>query len=380
MQYRYPSLKKHLLMKHELPVFALLIDADNVSKEAIAPIIEEITRHTRIAVRRVYGDFTTPHLAGWRETLANHGIHPIQQYRNSTGKNSSDSALIIDAMDLLHSRRFDGFCLVSSDGDFTRLATRIREDGLTVFGFGRKDAAKAFMQACESYIFIENLLNPPELAKETLAREPSFPLQSESIEVPLPQETTKPPATAEVPKSASAKIAPLNDLGRLKNLILRAYTNVADEDGWALISRVEQYLRANHSEHNPSNYGASTFFKLLSSIGTFEIGQRKQGNGHAQFCRPKKRTSSQGLSVQVTRKPPVAYVEALKAAVRASQSADGWANIGAIRVHLHKNGHHLESSGFETLESALKATMLFDMCDAGGKNKVFKLASRESVA
>lgn len=91
-------------MKHDLPVFALLIDADNVSKEAIAPIIEEITRHARIAVRRVYGDFTTPHLAGWRETLANHGIHPIQQYRNSTGKNSSDSALIIDAMDLLHSK------------------------------------------------------------------------------------------------------------------------------------------------------------------------------------------------------------------------------------------------------------------------------------
>lgn len=367
-------------MKHDLPVFALLIDADNVSKEAIAPIIEEITRHARIAVRRVYGDFTTPHLAGWRETLANHGIHPIQQYRNSTGKNSSDSALIIDAMDLLHSSRFNGFCLVSSDGDFTRLATRIREDGLTVFGFGRKDAAKAFVQACESYIFIENLINPPEFAKETAAKEPSSPVQTESTGVPLRPEKEKPPAATEGPKPASIKTSPSNDIGRLKSLILRAYTNVADEDGWALISRVEQYLRANHSEHNPSNYGASTFFKLLSSIGTFEIGQRKQGNGHAQFCRPKKRGPNPRQAAQVTHKPPAAYVDALKAAVSASQSADGWANIVAIRAHLHDNGHRLENSGFETLESALKATMLFDMCDAGGTNKIFKLASKDHVA
>jgi len=260
-------------MKHDLPAFALLIDADNVSREVIAPIIEEITRHARIAVRRVYGDFTTPNLAGWRETLANHGIHPIQQYRNSTGKNASDSALIIDAMDLLHSRRFDGFGLVSSDGDFTRLATRIREDGLTVFGFGRKDAAKAFVQACDSYIFIENLLHPPEFPKEESLHSENSPAQ----ESPLP------PAKAPLPAKAAAP-----DLGRLKNLISRAYTNVTDEDGWALVSRVEQYLRANHSELNPSNYGTSTFFKLLASLDTFKVEQRKQGNGQAQFCRPKK--------------------------------------------------------------------------------------------
>lgn len=362
-------------MKHDLPVFALLIDADNVSKEAIAPIIEEITRHARIAVRRVYGDFTTPHLAGWRETLANHGIHPIQQYRNSTGKNSSDSALIIDAMDLLHSHRFDGFCLVSSDGDFTRLATRIREDGLTVFGFGRKDAAKAFVQACESYIFIENLLNPPELAKETSGKELPSPKQIETQDVPPRPETAKPVATTEAPKPALIKASPANDIGRLKSLILRAYTNVADEDGWALISRVEQYLRANHSEHNPSNYGASTFFKLLGSIGTFEIGQRKQGNGHAQFCRPKKRSTNPNQLPQVTRRPPAKYVEALKAAVADNQSADGWANIAAIRVHLHDNGHRLEDSGYSSLDVALRATGIFDMRDTGGIRKDFRLTT-----
>lgn len=148
-------------MKHDLPNFALLIDADNDTPDIIAPIIEEITRDARLSVRRVYGDFTTPQLAKWRETLANHGIHPIQQYRNTVGKNASDSALIIDAMDLLHGRRLDGFCLVSSDGDFTRLATRIREDGLSVVGFGRKHAPKAFVSACERYIYVENLGIPP---------------------------------------------------------------------------------------------------------------------------------------------------------------------------------------------------------------------------
>lgn len=118
----WPSLP---IVKHDFPAFAVLIDADNVRQESIGPIIEEITRHARITVRRIYGDFTTPHLAGWKLKLAEHAIHPIQQYRNTIGKNASDGALIIDAMDLLHSRRFEGFCLVSSDSDFTRLATRI---------------------------------------------------------------------------------------------------------------------------------------------------------------------------------------------------------------------------------------------------------------
>ena len=147
-------------MNTDLPPFALLIDADNVARDALAAIIEDLTRDARIAVRRVYGDFTTQHLAAWRDVIANHGFHPVQQYRNSVGKNSSDSALIIDAMDLLHSGRFAGFCLVSSDGDFTRLATRIREDGLRMYGYGRNDAAKSFVNACERFTYIEHLLEP----------------------------------------------------------------------------------------------------------------------------------------------------------------------------------------------------------------------------
>jgi len=356
-------------MKNDLPVFALLIDADNVSKDAIAPIIEEITRHARIAVRRVYGDFTTPNLAGWRETLANHGIHPIQQYRNSTGKNSSDSALIIDAMDLLHSRRFEGFSLVSSDGDFTRLATRIREDGLTVFGFGRKDAAKAFVQACDSYVFIETLLDPQELPKEG---SPKVQLASTTKirEASQPPISNAKPEAAIPSKPVATKISHGPHIGRLKNLISRAYTNVADEDGWALVSRIEQYLRANHSELNPSNYGTSTFSKLLGSIGTFVVEQRKQGNGHAQFCRPNKISSPTKAIVKklvsTGRRPPDAYTEAIRVAVAETCNHEQWAKIGDIRAHLHQKGHRLEKSGFDTLERAIQATELFDRADAGG--------------
>lgn len=361
-------------MKHDLPPFALLIDADNVAKDAIAPIIGEITRHARLTVKRVYGDFTTPNLAGWRETLADHGIHPIQQYRNSTGKNASDSALIIDAMDLLHSRRFDGFALVSSDGDFTRLATRIREDGLTVYGFGRTDAARAFVQACDSYIFIESLLNPPPLLSEDGKAVPSLATQD------LNQPTSSKVVTSKTEIPPSSKQPKKKTGADLKTLVMRAYTKVADEDGWALVSRVEQYLRANHSELNPSNYGAATFFKLLSGLDTFEVSKRKQGNGHAQFCRPKqslpktKKTSSATQLSISPRQPPPAYIAAIKNAVASTCNSDQWAKIADIRVHLHQQGHQLEDSGFTSLDEAIRATGLFDMSDAGGQNKIFRLA------
>lgn len=365
-------------MKHDLPPFALLIDADNVSKDAIAPIIGEITRHARLTVKRVYGDFTTPNLAGWRETLADHGIHPIQQYRNSTGKNASDSALIIDAMDLLHSSRFAGFALVSSDGDFTRLATRIREDGLTVYGFGRTDAARAFVQACDSYIFIENLLNPPALPSEEGKAVPN----PATPELNLPATSKGTSSKSEISPSKQPKKKAGIDL---KTLVMRAYTKVADEDGWALVSRVEQYLRANHSELNPSNYGAATFFKLLSGLDTFEVSKRQQGNGHAQFCRPKQSPQKTKNKISVIqrsnspRQPPKAYIQAIKAAVASTCNTDLWAKIVDIGAHLEQHGYQLEDSGFTSLDEAIRATGLFDMGDAGGQNKFFRLAIRESL-
>ena len=347
----------HTAMKHDLPNFALLIDADNDTPDIIAPIIEEITRDARLSVRRVYGDFTTPQLAKWRETLANHGIHPIQQYRNTVGKNASDSALIIDAMDLLHGRRLDGFCLVSSDGDFTRLATRIREDGLSVVGFGRKHAPKAFVSACERYIYVENLgISPVGNSGRSEAPIEQMPV-SETTSANLSSNQV---AESKM-RSSAGKASTQPEQIKLKSLLLRAYTNVADEDGWALVSRIALYLRANHSDFDPRSHGASNFIKLLQASGSFELKQRKQGNGTAHFCRPVKRPMN-----------PV-YVAALKAAVTSNKGVNGWTSLAAIGNYLRDHGHNLDDSGCSSLTEALHACGLFDMCDAGGSCKEFRL-------
>ena len=134
---------------------AVLIDADNASPAVIGDILAEVSKLGIATVKRVYGDFTSSNLNSWRAVLADHAIQPIQQFRNTVGKNASDSALIIDAMDLLHTRELGGFCLVSSDSDFTRLATRIREDGLPVFGFGEEKTPNAFIKACDRFIYTE---------------------------------------------------------------------------------------------------------------------------------------------------------------------------------------------------------------------------------
>ncbi|MBO3709225.1 MAG: NYN domain-containing protein [Candidatus Accumulibacter sp.] len=362
-------------MNNNLPVFALLVDADNVTREALAPIIEDLTRDTRIAVRRVYGDFTTQHLASWRDAIANHGFHPIQQYRNSVGKNSSDSALIIDAMDLLHSGRFDGFCVVSSDGDFTRLATRIRENGLSIYGYGRNDTAKAFVNACERFTYIERLLDSSGRTTLPLDVE-AAPNAVEAVPTAVAGQVAKPAIHIEMPGiPAAAFVASPLALERLKSQLLRSYTNVADEDGWALISRVAQYLRANQSDFDPRHYGAGTFSRLLQAVAIFEVVQRKQGNGHAHFCRPRKTLAQPIKPDQVNRTVPTEYVEALKDAVTQSQRPDGWSSPAAIGYHLHAMGRKLEESGCATLHEALGVAGIFEMRETNGTRKEFRLTT-----
>ncbi|HMQ12621.1 MAG TPA: NYN domain-containing protein, partial [Candidatus Competibacter phosphatis] len=148
-------------MNVDLPVqrrLAVLIDADNAQPAIIEGLVQEIVKYGVPSVKRIYGDWTTPNLAGWKSVLLDHSIQPIQQFRYTVGKNATDSAMIIDAMDLLYTRRFDGFCLVSSDSDFTRLASRIREEGLLVYGFGEEKTPKAFVSACDKFIFTKVLL------------------------------------------------------------------------------------------------------------------------------------------------------------------------------------------------------------------------------
>ena len=359
-------------MRHDLPAFALLIDADNVRTESISPIFAEITRHARVTVRRIYGDFTTPNLAGWKVKLAENAIHPIQQYRNSVGKNASDSALIIDAMDLLHSRRFEGFCLVSSDSDFTRLATRMREDGLVVYGFGEKHAPKAFVNACDRYIYVENLLAEAALEAGPAREQPvDTVIELPSSPSPLVTAPSSPPAvsveTGLVDKATAVVPAPIFKPPALaRELLMRAYTNVADDAGWALLGPLASYIHANHPDFDPRTYGCAKFIDLLQKTVSFELVQRPYKNGQSYFCRPLKAVSPKAAAVGISApsgKP--AFTAALLHAVTEATGANGWALVSAIGQKLKAANVEVRESGHATLTEALNATGKLDMKGSG---------------
>src|ERR1700752_105046 len=201
---------------------AVLIDADNAQRSVIGDLLREGARYGTATIKRAYGDWTTPHLNGWRESLHSLAIQPIQQFRYTSGKNATDSALIIDAMDLLHGGKVDGFCLVSSDSDFTRLATRVREAGLAVYGFGEKKTPPAFVAACDKFIYTEILRAPV----------------AERAEVVAPQEPLKPLLTA-------------------------AIAGAAKEDGWAPLSNVGSLVLKSNPSFEPRNYGCEKLSELV---------------------------------------------------------------------------------------------------------------------
>lgn len=364
-------------MRSDLPSFAVLIDADNVKLDSISPILEEITRNARITVRRIYGDFTSQNLSIWKTKLAEHAIHPIQQYRNTIGKNASDSALIIDAMDLLHSRRFEGFCLVSSDSDFTRLATRIREDGLVVYGFGEKKAPKAFVNACDRYIYVENLQTPQQV--EQIVEHTSGPASPPLPAPPDPSEN--PPISAVTERDTIAcKASPptCKPASHASKLLLRAYTNVTDEQGWAMLGSMSSYIHANHSDFDPRTFGCAKFIDLIQKTEAFELVQRAYKNGQSYFCRPLSESNG-----SMTRQKPgkesdkQEYRLALMRAVSEAASSNGWSPISTIGQKLKALGHDISKSGYSTLTDALKATSLFEM-QGSGAARYFRRKSQES--
>src|SRR5215217_5534617 len=222
---------------------AVLIDADNASPRIADGLFEEIAKIGEASVRRIYGDFSGPRLKPWADILAKHAIVPQQQFAYTTGKNGSDIALVIDAMDLLHSGRFDGFCLVSSDSDFTRLAGRIREQGVDVFGFGEQKTPESFRQACRRFIYTENLL------QETRALEPD----SEKSPKPLW------PASAVAP------------------LLRKALAQMDSEDGWVRLSALGQRLANMTSDFDPRTYGYRKLSDLVRETDAFEVSQPEGG-------------------------------------------------------------------------------------------------------
>ena len=220
--------------------FAVLIDADNTSPKIVAGLFEEIAKFGEASVRRIYGDFSSPRLKSWADILQKYAIDPYQQFAYTSGKNASDIALVIDAMDLLHSGRFDGFCLVSSDSDFTRLASRLREEGADVYGFGAQKTPESFRQACRRFVYTENLL--PEAAV-------AAPEQDEG-----PRQALQPPSAA-VP------------------ILTRAIEQMESEDGWVRLGAVGQRLANIASDFDPRTFGYRKLSDLVRKTGAFEVDQ-----------------------------------------------------------------------------------------------------------
>jgi hypothetical protein len=228
---------------------AVLVDADNASPTIIEGLVAEIAKYGVASVKRIYGDWTTPNLTGWKATLLDHSIVPIQQFRYTVGKNATDSALIIDAMDLMYTRRFDGFCLVSSDSDFTRLAARIREEGLMVYGFGERKTPKPFVAACHKFVFTELLREAPA------------------------EETTT---------SQQNKTKTLNSDKQLINLLRNAINARADDDGWAHLSGIGSAVAQASPEFDPRTYGFGRLSELVRAVTSLEVSERKLGDGHSK--------------------------------------------------------------------------------------------------
>lgn len=234
-----------------LPRLAVLIDAENVSPRVAQRLFEEIATFGEASVRRIYGDFSEERLKGWAQILTDHAIIPQQNFALTVGKNGSDIALVIDAMDLLHSGRFAGFCLVSSDSDFTRLAARIREQGLDVFGFGEGKTPKSFRQACKRFVLTENLLSRSEPAT-------SIPTQKAAVGA-----TATPLPAPRGPAEATA-------------MVRRAIAQLEDEEGWVHLGGLGSRLLAMDPEFDPRTYGCAKLTTLIEKAGGFEV---RRGGG-----------------------------------------------------------------------------------------------------
>ncbi len=234
-------------MDDDSSALAILIDGDNASAKVIDGLLAEIAKYGTAVVRRIYGDWTKPQLAGWKNCLLKHSIQPIQQFAYTAGKNATDGAMIIDAMDLLNTGRFKGFCIVSSDSDFARLAARIREQGVKVYGFGERKTPRPFVTACDKFVFFDVLQAESE-AKSTSAK--------------------KTPEKTKTTRSAQD--------GQLLATLRSAITAVSDDEGWANLGRVGAHIANQQPEFDARNYGFARLSELVEASGIAEI-QRVPG-------------------------------------------------------------------------------------------------------
>lgn len=230
---------------------AVLIDGDNIPSARVKEMMAEIAKYGNPTIKRIYGDWTNPHLNKWKKVLLENAITPIQQYGYTTGKNATDSAMIIDAMDILYSEKVDGFCLVSSDSDFTKLATRLREAGKAVYGIGEKKTPEPFIVACDKFIYIEILKNQQDDDDDTELKGKKRPKQ-ENVD----------------------KITP-----KIIKFISATIEDVADDDGWAFLGDVGSLMQKKQPNFDSRNYGFLKLTPLIKSIKHFEVESRESSKG-----------------------------------------------------------------------------------------------------
>ncbi len=235
---------------------AVLIDADNAQPALVAALLAEVAKYGTAHVKRAYGDWTDTHLRGWKEELLAQSIQPIQQFGYTRGKNATDSALIIDAMDLLYSGKLDGFCIVSSDSDFTRLAGRVRESGLVVYGFGERKTPEPFVAACDKFVYVENLSEQPEQAAPR-----------------------KPQSAAQLKQDSG-----------LLNLLRGAVDAASDEDGWAQLGSVGSIINKQRPDFDARSYGYGKLSDLVAATSLFEIERRSAGEGRPKAIHVRNRS------------------------------------------------------------------------------------------
>jgi uncharacterized protein (TIGR00288 family) len=234
---------------------AVLIDADNVPSTNIKAMLEEIAKYGTPTFKRIYGDWTKPNLTGWKNVLLENAITPIQQYGYTTGKNATDSAMIIDAMDILYSEKVDAFAIVSSDSDFTKLATRLREAGMTVIGLGARKTPNPFIVSCDKFIYLEILKHP---AAEVISKA--------KVEIGKTEKKTPVQEQTEALQKIDRETI---------NLLANSITDVADDSGWAFLGEVGSLIIKKQTDFDPRNFGYSKLALMLKSINRFEVDERE---------------------------------------------------------------------------------------------------------
>lgn len=314
--------------------FAVLIDADNSSINAIPSVLEEVAKYGIASVKRVYGDWSSETLKNWREVLLPHAITPVQQFAYTKGKDATDMILIIDAMDLLYAGALDGFCIVSSDSDFTPLASRIRENGLSVYGFGKKTTPEAFKKACDKFISVENLMADE---KEEIRPETDLSNNKNNKEHLKSEKLEKENSKLDIDKATL-------------NLIYKAVKDNSDDSGWANLGLVGGYINAVKPDFDTRNYGSDKLSTLIKALGVFETKM----NGSQMYLRKSSFSS---------------FIRLVQKVINSYAVDDGWVKMANIIEYLKKTDLNIRNYE-EAIESIHSGWLDFKEVD---KTKYVKI-------